>query len=154
MKSGAIFLALASVSIGCGKPAEDPGITELETVEVGVAPDAQLSTEFDDQAHQVVVEVGGELPNDIPPDVPIYSPSSLVDFGEIDGRRRYVSFDTSATPSRVGSDVTQQLANVGWELTAGSESKLEFVKTGRSLTVVIEALKPGTRLRYEYAPRQ
>jgi len=154
MKIAAISLALASLFIGCAKPAEDPGITELETVEVGAAVDAELSTELDEQAHQVVVEMAGELPNDIPPDLPIYSPSSLVDFGEIDSGRRYVSVDTAAVPSRVGRDVRQQLATAGWEMTADSESKLGFVRSGHSLTVLIEDLKPGTRVRYEYEPRR
>ncbi|MEJ2084792.1 MAG: hypothetical protein P8Y44_03840 [Acidobacteriota bacterium] len=154
MKIGGIILTVASIFIGCAKPAEDPGITELETVEVGAAPDAELSTELDEQARQVSIDVGGELPNDIPSDLPIYSPSSLVDFGEIDSRRRYIAVDTSAVPSRVRSDLTSQLAAVGWELSTGTETELVLAKSGHSLTVVIEDLKPGTRLRYEYEPRR
>ncbi len=154
MRLGLVFMVLMLVAHGCGKPASDQGITELDTVEVGAAPDSGLSTEFDEQARQVVSESAGVLPTDIPLDVPIHSPSSLVDFGEASEQRRYVAVDTSANVSRVRGQVISKLASAGWELSNEADPRLEFNKAGNSLIVVVEDLEPGTRLRYEYSPRQ
>ena len=146
-------LLLSCVWIGCRQPANDQGITELETVEVGAAPDAELSTELDEQAKRIVVESSGVLPTDIPLDVPIYSPASLVDFGKAAENRNFVAVDTSAAVARVRDQVTSELTASGWKIDSASDSNLEFGKDGAALTVLLEDLKQGTRLRYEYTPR-
>lgn len=154
MRLGSIVMALLLLAFGCSKSARDQGITELDTVEIGEAPDAGFSTEFDEQARQVVTEAAGVLPTDIPLDVPIHSPSSLIDFGEAGEQRRYVAVDTSANVSKIRQKVVSELASAGWELSSDADPRMEFSKAGNSLIVVVEDLRPGTRLRYEYSPRQ
>lgn len=154
MRMSSVCMALLLLVYGCSKPARDQGITELDTVEVGDASDAEFSTEFDEQARQVVTEAAGVLPTDIPLDVPIHSPSSLVDFGEAGEQRRYVAVDTSANVRKIRREIVSELASAGWELSNDTEPRMEFSKAGNSLSVVVQDLKPGTRLRYEYSPRQ
>jgi hypothetical protein len=125
----------------------------LETVEIGSAPDAELSTDLDEQGRQVEIEVSGVLPTDVPLDVPIHSPSSVIDFGQVDEVRRYVAVDTSAGVSIVRGKLISELGAEGWALASEAGSSLEFDKAGSSLVVVVDDLKPGTRLRYEYHPR-
>ncbi len=154
MKRGFVCLALLILVVGCNRPpSRDRGITELEDIDIGAAPDAELSTELDEQGRRIAIEVSGVLPTDVPLDVPIHSPSSLIDFGEVDEQRRYVAVDTSAGMSTVRGRLVSELGTQGWALASEEESKLEFSKAGRSLVVVVEDLKPGTRLRYEYKPR-
>jgi len=154
MKRGFVRLGLLILVVGCNRaPSKDRGTTELEDIDIGAAPDAELSTELDEQGRQVAIEVSGVLPTDVPLDVPIHSPSSLVDFGEVDEQRRYLAVDTSAGVGTVRGQLVSELGDQGWALASEAGSKLEFSKAGRLLVVVVEDLKPGTRLRYEYKPR-
>lgn len=152
MRIEVVCLSLLMSTIGCNKPAEDTGVTELETVEIGSAIDAELSTELDEQGRRVAVEVAGVLPGDLPPEVRIYSPSSVVDFGDLDDRHRFVTVDVAAPPDRVRAGVGAQLEGAGWNRVTETKARLDFVQGSRALSVGIEDLASGTRLRYEYEP--
>ena len=154
MRLGIALSCIALTSVGCGSQAKDTGITELETVDIDEAIDAELSTEADERGRQVVAAVSGVLPTDIPVDLPIYAPSSLVDFGDIEGGLKYVAVDTSGPVEKVRGEATGQLGGAGWQVVSETESSLEIAKASQSVTVTFEDLKPGTRVRYQYTPRQ
>jgi hypothetical protein len=93
--------------------------------------------------------MAGILPSDFPSDIPVFSPSSLVDFGS-PGVERYVELDTPAPIRGVRASLEAQLASAGWSGSGPSGETLLFSKAGRQLRVVLEDLSAGTRIRYEY----
>ena len=77
-----LLLAAALLVAGGCQRSKDRGSSEkLETVDVGEGVDAGLTTAYDEQAKRVGPGIAGVLPEGFPPDVPLYTPSSLVDFG-------------------------------------------------------------------------
>ena len=152
MKRKWIFLPLVALIFGCNQaPQKNQGVIELETVDIGAAPDAGLSTEGDEQGRYVAADVAGVLPTDVPADVTIYSPSSLVDFGELDDGRRFLAVDTPSNLESVRSQVVSELEAVGWRLASEQNSRLRFTKANAQLIVVLEDLEAGSRIRYEYS---
>jgi len=122
----------------------------LETVEVNEGPEAAFTTEHDEfAATRPAQEMAGVLPSDFPSDVPVFSPSSLVDFGS-PGGEPYVELDTSAPMNGVRASLQSQLSNAGWSISDSNGEATVFVKAGRELRVVLRDLSAGTRIRYEY----
>ena len=130
-----------------------PGSDEskpLETVEVDEGPEAAFTTENDEfAAPRSAQDMAGVLPSDFPSDVPIFSPSSLVDFGSPAGGR-FVELDTSTPITAVRAALQSQLSNAGWSSSGSTGESLVFVKAGRQVRVVLKDLSAGTRVRYEY----
>ena len=152
MRNKWIFLPLLVLICGCNQvPQKDQGVTELETVDIGAGPDAGLSTEGDEQARQIAIDVGGVLPTDVPADVTIHSPSSVVDFGGLDDGRRFLAVDSPNNLESVRSQVTSELVAGGWSLASEEDSRLSFSKEDRRVIVVLEDLGAGSRIRYEYS---
>jgi len=144
---GSMLLALV---LACGggsdREAEDT-LDNLETEDVGDAFDAGLSTEEDTKGRlRKDPEIAGVLPGGFPTDVPLFKPSSIVDFGELDAGRYYLELDTSAPASAVSAELESSLAGFGWAKDGGGA----LTKGGRSLRLVVNDLSPGTRIRYEY----
>jgi len=152
MRPVGIVMVILLFSGACGRKM-GPGSDEskpLETVEVDEGPEAALTTEYDEfAAPRPAQEMAGVLPSDFPSDVPIFSPSSLVDFGS-PGGERYVELDTSAPMNGVRASLESQLSNAGWRSTGSSGEARVFTKAGRVLRVVLQDLSAGTRIRYEY----
>jgi len=148
---GIMLLSLLVVgACGKGKSSDSGEWKPLETVEVDEGPEAGLTTENDGfAAPRPAQEMAGILPSDFPSDIPVFSPSSLVDFGS-PGVERYVELDTSAPIRGVRASLESQLANAGWSSSGSSEETLLFSKAGRQLRVVLGDLSAGTRIRYEY----
>lgn len=148
---GIVMLSLFFVG-ACGRKM-GPGDGEskpLETVDVDMGPEAALTTEHDEfAAPRPAQEMAGVLPSDFPSDVPVFSPSSLVDFGSPE-TQRYVELDTSAPMSGVRASLESQLSNAGWSRSGSNAEAIVFVKAGRELRVVLLDLSAGTRIRYEY----
>lgn len=149
-----VGIALLSLLIvgACGrnKTLGDDASKPLETVDVDEGPEAGLTTEFDEYAAaRPVQEMAGILPSDFPSDVPVFSPSSLVDFGS-PGAGRYVELDTSAPIEGVRVTLESQLSGSGWGSSGSGGDVLTFNKAGRQLKVVLQDLSAGTRIRYEY----
>ena len=146
--------AIVLLVAGCGRTSGGRyGGGEVETVDVDAGLGAELTTEFDEQARQVDASVAGVVPLDFPADVPIYSPSSLVDFGEIDGSRRYLEFDTTEPPSAVRGKLKSALINKGWIPSPSTGGVESYLKGSHRLGIQLSDLRPGTRIRYEYEPR-
>ncbi len=94
--------------------------------------------------------LAGVLPSDFPPDLPVFRPSSIVDFGQPTSASRFVTVDTSAPAGQARGSLEGQLRRAGWRLEPISESTWSCTKDGRRVRVVLEDLRSGTRIRYEY----
>ena len=122
----------------------------LVTVEVHEGPEVGFTTANDEfAAPRPTQEMAGILPSDFPSDVPVFSPSSLVDFGS-PGAERFVELDTSAPIKGVRASLESQLSNAGWNSSGSTDEAMVFVKSGRQLRVIVKDLSAGTRIRYVY----
>jgi hypothetical protein len=123
----------------------EPAPAKLETREVGAAPDATLSTAGDVVERRHASGFAGVLPGGFPKDLPVYEPSSLVDFGKgADGA--YVVFQTPDDIGRVRARYPAMIAASGWAH-EGSDS---FTRGGHRVRVAYESLHPGARVRVVY----
>jgi len=149
--SGIVLLSLLAVG-ACGRNTLPGGEASkpLETVDVDAGPEAELTTDFDEFATpRPTQEMAGVLPSDFPSDVPVFVPSSLVDFGS-PGGERFIELDTSAPLDGVRTSVSSQLSSTGWSSSDSNGETLVFRKASRELRVVLQDLSAGTRIRYEY----
>ena len=130
------------------KETAPPAAEPLATIEVGAAPDAAATTEADSQSHSLADEsFAGVLPGGFPADLPIYQPSSLVDFGPGEGGFQSVTLRTSDSAATVRSRYLASLRAAGWSST-GEES--HWRKGQHELQVEVVDARPGTRLRLSY----
>lgn len=155
MQARPIGLVALAVALACGAPAESPrgrakterrAADQLETVDVGGAIDADLSTSGDEQARGVGSHVAGVLPGGFPRDLPLPKPSTLVDFGAADGRS-FVVLRSSQAVGQLRPRWESQLSAAGWKR-AGAE----WSRNGRRVRIGVEDAAPGTRVRIEYRP--
>lgn len=126
---------------------------ELETVDVGPPLDAELSTEGDLQAVERAAQISGLVPGGVPPDLPLFIPSSVVDFGDLAGGRAFVELDTGQAPAVVQRWLGEHLPAAGWTIGAIGDAVVEADKGSRRVAFRLTDLAPGTRIRLEYAPR-
>lgn len=138
----------------CGPtPAPEPApAPTLETVEVGAARDATASLAgepVERRRAEAPAGVAGVLPDGFPADVPLYRPSSLIDFGSEPGGRIAIVLATADSPSRVAATYPGLLAASGWQSLGGER----WSKGGRELTVSWSDARPGSRLRLATTPR-
>lgn len=143
-------LALAlCLGAGCddrGEADDADGAAPLETVDVRPPPVIDLSN--DPQAPARAPALSGVMPEDFPPDLPLYLPASLVDFGS-DGDRRSVSLLTATGVGVTLRELESRARAGGWTVTpADGGRRLE--KGGRSVRLVVEDAGPGTLYRYVY----
>jgi hypothetical protein len=89
--------------------------------------------------------VSGVLPSDFPRDVPLYSPSSLVDFGE-GPSGPFVLFFSPDPADGVLQQLRRELSGRGWE--AGEEAT--WHKGNRQVRVLVRGEPTGTEIRVEY----
>jgi hypothetical protein len=141
----------ALVALGCGgersaTPAAAPGAAPAappgETA--SAAPGA---TAGQPAAPAAIADVwSSTLPEDFPPDVPIYPPSQLVRSQEIPDTGVKVGWTTTDDVDKVASFYSDSLAAKGWATRRvnGDDGSLVFADKGaRSLTFVIGS-GPGT----------
>lgn len=141
----ALLAGLAACSPSPPPAAQKPG--ELATVEVSAAPDAAYSIADDKVERRVNPNaIAGALPDGFPADIPIYLPSSLVDFTSRPEGGAVVVFATPAVASTVSVALSQKLRAAGWQAgTSGSWSK-----AGRRLHLTVEPSAAGSRFRIEF----
>jgi hypothetical protein len=148
---GSLLLAAALlVAIGCQRSKDRGRAEKLDTVDVGEGLGAGLTTAYDKQAKQVGPEVSGVLPQGFPRDLPLYTPSSLVDFGEADAGLHYLEFDTSDSAAVVRRRLQADLSKSGWR-PLSADLATSFVKGDRQAGLTIRDLSPGARIRYVYS---
>lgn len=70
----------------------------------------------DDQQAVVTKDDGliGLLPGDFPVDLPIFTPSSLIDFGDVGPGLKYVTLQTDRPLPEARAGLVQKLAEHGW----------------------------------------
>ncbi len=124
----------------------------LETVDVAPRLDAELSTEDDLVAVRRAPEIAGIVPEGVPPELPLFRPSSVIDFGDLPGGRAYVTFDTVRGPPEVRRWLGERLPAAGWSVAADAGG-LSATSGTRRVRYGLTDLAPGTRIRLEYPPQ-
>lgn len=140
----AVLIAITSVACDRSAP-ESREPMELDTVDVGGGPDAGLTTEFDERARRVEIEMGGVLPSDFPEGMPIFSPSSVVDLGP-----GFVEMDTPVPLNEVRSSLGAQIQKAGWTVESIGEEGSLYSRNGQQVRVELLDPGSGTRIRYRY----
>lgn len=145
---------LAMLASACAPPPPEEPV-ELETVDVELPIDAELSTEGDLKAVQrAAAAISGLVPGDVPSDLPLFSPASVVDFGAAAGGRAYVELDTGAAPDAVRRWLGARLPAAGWSVGAIGDHMVEAHKGPATVEYGLTRLGSGTRIRLEYEPRR
>jgi hypothetical protein len=140
--SGSVALLLFVAACGDGGGRRGGG--ELETVDVTAKPDAEASLETDSVARPVGLPTGGvagALPSDFPRDVPLPSPSSLVDFAS-GARETSVTLAVDLPAEQVRETYLRQLAAAGFRAQADGR----FAGHGRTLRFAVEPLHGASRI--------
>ena len=145
-----ILAASGLAMLGACTPSPPPTAErapELATVEVTAAPDAAYSTADDRVERRADPNaLAGALPDGFPSDIPVYRPSSLVDFTPRPEGGFTVVFASPTAASTVAAALSQRLAAAGWQAgTAG-----HWTKPGRKLRLAVESTAAGARFRIEF----
>lgn len=142
-----ILLLALLLAVGCGKTLEPSKPGEM----VDVPPPIEVDTEGDIREEVRVDDFAGALPEDFPKDLPLYQPSSLVDFGET-SRGFSVSLLSPDGLPKVRRSLYERLDNGGWQTSDGSGPGESVVlrKDGRRVWLTFEDGRPGTIYRFEY----
>lgn len=141
-----VSIGLAVLLTACGKGGEEAMDAPLETEEVTAPVDASVTTEYDVQARSTEESVGARLPADFPSDVPLYSASSVINYGPASADRRFVELSVPAQPRSVERRYNAQIEAAGWRPLADGQ----FVRGGRTIVVTYRQGTPGTWVRIEY----
>lgn len=143
----AIFFLLAlGLLAGCGEKSADgapPPAPETVDIKPALAP----PTEDDIKAAPPRKGLVGVLPNDFPRDLPIYLPSSIIDFGKQDGRR-FVLLQSPDPRGTVESWMRRAAGEAGYQV-SGQGGRLELRKGDRRASLGITG-QSTAELRYEY----
>lgn len=142
----------ATLLVACGGGGKQS--SHLETEDVAPPPDASLSTAHDTQAKTVSEGVSGVVPGDLPLGLPLYSPSSVVDFGKVGPGRRYLTLVTADAPVKVEKSMRADLVAAGWTLSKLASGKVAAAKDQVEVDFQWIDAKPGTRIRIEYPARE
>jgi len=144
-------LAAALAVAACSRGPAKSSSAELETVDVADQPDARASLDGDAVARPVGLPAGGiagALPADFPREVPLPSPSSLVDFAS-GGGETSVTLAIDLPPEPVRASYLRQLAAAGF----AEQSDGSFAGAGLALRFAIEARHGASRLTVRVARR-
>lgn len=146
----ATTLACMLLAAGCSRGgAPERGAGDLDTVDVSAKPDAQASLAGDVVAQPVGLPAGGiagALPADFPREVPLPSPSSLVDFAA-SARETSVTLAIDLPPEQVSASYRRQLAAAGFR----EQPDGAFAAAGRSLRFAVSAEHGASRLTVRVA---
>lgn len=142
-----MMLVTALALMACGSP-EPATVDAGEPVEVTASPVENLTTEHDEVAPQRPQEqMAGVLPSGFPADVPVYTPSSLVEFGE--GGGRFVLLATPNAADSVRTSYRMTLESAGWSHAGGGREQ-RFTKDDRTLRVEVRSTGGGSEVRIAY----
>ncbi|HKI85224.1 MAG TPA: hypothetical protein VKA53_00630 [Thermoanaerobaculia bacterium] len=142
----------ASLLVACGGGGKQS--SRLQTEDVAPPPDASLSTAHDMQAKAVSEGISGVVPGDLPRGLPLYSPSTVVDFGKAGPGKRYLTLVTADAPAKVERSMRADLVAAGWTLSELAAGKVAAAKGGIEVDLQWIDAKPGTRIRIEYPARE
>lgn len=144
------FAAFCVVTLAACSPAPPPAAeraAELPTVEVTAAPDAAYSIAGDEVERRAnPAALSGALPDGFPADIPLYRPSSLVDFSARPEGGATVVFAAPADVATVSAAMAAKLRAAGWR----SEGAESWTKPGRKLRLTVRPTAAGSNLRFEF----
>ncbi len=163
---GLVRLATLTLAVGlltaCARAPGARGLDDeqLETVEVDAGVTARLTPDGDSVAAPAAPELAGALPPDYPGDLPVPLPSSVVDFGsvdgvdEVDGAQRFVLVASPLPAAEVEAQLIRALKTSSWRAVPGA-GPLRRQQAGRFASYRLEAAgREGTRVRIEYPARR
>ena len=122
---------------------------EIETIDVVPGRTSALTTAFDETAPTRSEAFSGVLPQDFPPDLPLYDPSSLTECGDAGGGR-YVLLFTPDTVTMVRDRMAAQLSRSGWTRIDGDAVRGTYRRGSQSVILDVQDANPGTEIRVEY----
>jgi len=137
-----LVISLAACDRSAAKPDKPK---DLETVDIGGGLDAELTTEFDEREKQVEIDIGGVLPSDFPSEMPVFSPSSIIDFGP-----GFVEVDSLVPAAEVRSTLGARIQRSGWTVDSIGDGGSVYSRGSHRVRVVVRDAGSGTRIRYEY----
>lgn len=141
------YLAALAAMAGCGGKSAEVDAAPKAPETVDIAPAIQPPTEDDIQAAPPRKGLVGVLPNDFPRDLPIYLPSSVIDFGKQDGRR-FVVLQSPDARSGVEAWLRRAVADAGYRV-EGQGGRLQLRKGEKRVTLSF-AGQGTSEFRYEY----
>lgn len=141
------LVALVALLAGCGGAAEEKAAAPKAPETVDVAPSPSVPTTGDIQAAPPRKGLTGVLPSDFPKGLPIYLPSSIIDFGK-KGGSRFVVLQTPDGRAGVESWLRQAAVAAGYQV-SGKGGRLSLAKGGRSFTLQVSG-QDTSEFRYEY----
>ncbi len=142
-----VAVAILALSLGCRGGSDEEDRPQVETVDV--APSLQITTEEDETAVERPPALVGLMPGDFPPDLPLYLPASLIDFGTTDDGWRYVDLLTPDSQTKVEGELGAMAREKGWAAD-GTGGAATLRKGSQRVRLRIEDARPGTVYRYEY----
>lgn len=108
-----LALALLLVAVACQPPPLDEE-APLETVEVGLGPTATLVPDADPVEEGGSADLAGGLPTGFPPDLPVFRPANVSDFGPAGDRASFVVLTTDRAPTEVRRSLERALSRSPW----------------------------------------
>ena len=145
-------MVLGAAVSGCPRKADENEEAPLETVEV--APSLEVATQDDPQAKPRPVALVGILPTGFPPDLPIYLPASVVDFGSASNGYQQAELLSPHPRDQVAAGLEQRLRKNGWSIAPAGGTRAKLSKGNRDAWLEVRDAKPGTIFRYEYRPQR
>ena len=143
-----LILGSAPWFLNCGK-SEPVSVDPGEAVDVTASPVENLTTEYDEVAPERDDEqLSGVLPTGFPADVPVYTPSSLIEFGE-GGSGRFVLLATPDPNDVVRGSYRATLESAGWTPSGGGREE-RFSKGDRLIKVEVRIKGSGSEIRIAY----
>lgn len=145
----ALLCVLAIAVLGCGADAAPRPDAELETTDVTAQPDATASLAGDVVAApraEGAGAVAGALPSDFPRDVPLPSPSSLVDFSSSPGLRS-LTLESPLAPEAARAEYEARLRAAGFR----EDPRGGWSARGHALSFSVESFHGAARLTVRVA---
>lgn len=144
-------LVLAAATLAACELDDRPAPGEelpLEPVEVTDVVDAEIDLSSDEKGPRIEEGVSGLLPADFPRDLPLFAPSSLVDYGS-GGGGRFLLLAAGRSAAEVRSKQLASARAAGWSV-AEEGGGWRLGRGGRSVRLEIRDAGGATELRFEY----
>ncbi len=140
-----LVLPLLVLVAGCDRRQEAG-----ETPTIDVPPALTVDIENDPRAAEEVPALIGILPTDFPPEVPIYVPASLIDFGSSPRGLRSVSLLSPHSAQRVRRQLDELMRDRGWTADGDAAEGTRWRKGAIEVWLQVENARPGTLYVFEY----
>ncbi len=142
-----VYGAALAAMAGCGDKSGQADAAPKAPETVDIAPAIKPPTVDDIQAAAPKKGLVGVLPDDFPRELPIYLPSSVIDFGKKDGRR-FVLLQSPDPRAGVEAWLRRAAADAGYRV-ENQGGRLQLSKGGRRFALSF-AGQGTSEFRYEY----